>query len=370
MDFAKMKLVRPLGGTHEGNTFLEALLTEFDLARDGDGANLTVLLDDNVPTIWSNGGKKAVQDAMPDFDRKKDQYQQALDEILLRGGQTPFKHRDPDFPFRYVSGGTLPIINFGDKHYYCMFYRELAPAIGWNIANGGSDSLEELLDPFGVVERELREEILAFDLEKRKLFELGFSGAKAFNRPEYRAAEAFWQEQSGKLDLPPFSEMREEVLDIEWIDGPDSLTVKPSGHEAQQRGDLFLNINALDFGIEVDRICIIDLYDGASICDGEFGPKGMINAPVGLFEVEKTNSAAVNGADAFLPDLLFSTGQPRDPDDVEAVISNEFVPRMQEMFPDWDSSTWRTSNVKYDLCPVTRNIILRYTQVLQKNSVG
>lgn len=360
-----MEFVRPLSTAH--NMFLEVLLTEYDLTRDDNGAHLEVWFDDNVPAIWLNLGKNEVEKGIPDFDTKRRAYQSELEDILLRGSRKPFRHRDSDFPFRYVSGGTLPIITFGDKQYYCMFYREIDP-IGWNIANGGSDSREELLNPLGAVERELQEEILAFDVDKRKLFAFGFAGAKPFVRPEFVGARLFWQGQSERLGLPGFDEMQEEVLGVGWIDGPDSLTVRLKGDAVREHSNLFLNINALDFGIEVDRIGMINLYDGVSICDGEVGTRGMVNAPVGLFEVDKTNQAVVNNQDELLPDLLFYTGQPRDRGDVEQVVSKEFVPRMERVHHEWDSSKWHASTVKFGLCPVTRNIIIRYEQVLRENA--
>jgi hypothetical protein len=44
--------------------------------------------------------------------------------------------KDPLFPFRYASGGVLPILRIGRKEFFCFFYRDIDP-VGWNIANGG-----------------------------------------------------------------------------------------------------------------------------------------------------------------------------------------------------------------------------------------
>jgi len=51
------------------------------------------------------------------------------------------------------------VIRCNDRDYYCLFYREIAP-VGWNIANGGAESVAELLDPLATIERELREELI------------------------------------------------------------------------------------------------------------------------------------------------------------------------------------------------------------------
>lgn len=65
-----------------------------------------------------------------------------------------FLHNDENFPFRYASGGTLPILRMEGQGYYCFFYRDIFP-IGWNIANGGCCTREELLNPQMTIEREL-----------------------------------------------------------------------------------------------------------------------------------------------------------------------------------------------------------------------
>jgi hypothetical protein len=136
-----------------------------------------VSFDGTTPAIRSRRGSLAVRSAIPDHASKAAEYQAELDAFLLGCEGRKYEFSDPDFPFRYASGGTLPIVGFENEEYYCFFYREVHP-IGWNIANGGCDSLIELLNPLYTVERELREELLIIDGKREHLYVFDWLGDK------------------------------------------------------------------------------------------------------------------------------------------------------------------------------------------------
>jgi hypothetical protein len=84
--------------------------------------------------------------------------------------------------------------------------------------------------------------------------------------------------------------------------------------------------------------------------------------------VEKTNEKVLEigtrrGNEAhhrFIPDIFFYDGQRYDdPGMLEETTSDKFITRMQEIRENWDRRAWDSHEHKYDLCPVTRRIILR-----------
>jgi hypothetical protein len=127
------------------NSLLQVLLTEFDLSRDGHELILTVSFQESDTAIRSREAKRHVKQEMPGYTDKAAGIQDRIDSVVFRGGSR-YLHDDPDFAFRYASGGTLPIVELDAIDYYCLFYRDVFP-VGWNIANGACDSLPELLNP-------------------------------------------------------------------------------------------------------------------------------------------------------------------------------------------------------------------------------
>ena len=115
MNAFKSDVVRPF--VRADHRFLEVLLTEFSLKRSGEGYRLDVKFDHETPTLWSDLGKRDVREWIPDFESKSKRYQEELDAILLRGEQPAYSFQDANFPFRYASGGTLPVVRRGRREY-------------------------------------------------------------------------------------------------------------------------------------------------------------------------------------------------------------------------------------------------------------
>ncbi len=357
MDYSQLKYVKPL--EYIENAFLEVLIHDFTLTAKREGAELKVRYDHQTPAIWQDKGRREVRQGISEFDHKRRQYQTQLDDILLRQSSSVMDYYDPDFPFRYVSGGTLPVINLGGTDYYCLSYREIFPA-GWNIANGGLNTRDELLNPIDVVERELREEIIAFDMSEQKLFVYDHASGKPRNRPEYLAAELLWQHYYARQQgVPSLEQMDEEAVGTGFIGGPDSLVVEGPDGTLNKCSGVFLNVNAEDFGIEIDKIGKISFpTDNLRLFDGEVAGGEPINSMVGLFEVSETNKAIEQGCTCFTPNIVYYGGQRWNAEDVKNIAREDFVPRMAARFG-WDRSEWDKVECKFDLCPVTRRIIQR-----------
>ena len=147
--------VRPLAAAE--NHFLQVLVSRFTVTRSGQSATLSLSFNDDTPAIRTQRAKHHVREDISDFARKSDTYQKQLDAVLLDRTRASLPFDDPEFPFRYSNGGVLPILRMGDQEYFSLFYRDIYP-VGWNIANGASDSRAELLYPMTTVEREFRED--------------------------------------------------------------------------------------------------------------------------------------------------------------------------------------------------------------------
>ncbi len=366
IDYTKCDFVRGL--CFAENRFLEPLVTGFKLVRtQNGGAELRVEFDERTYTVWNNRGKEEVRSRIPNFEQKADQYQAEINAFLLPDQRKMYRFDDPEFPFRYASGGTLPVLSYRGKEYYCLIYRQVFP-IGWNIANGGCDSKVELLSPIEAVERELREELVIIDPDKRKkryVFEAEVG--KSLERPEFAVARRFWElrhPEWGDLDS-----LEVVTIGMEPLTGPDSLTVELLSVPMEfTTSGCFLNINALDFGIEIDQVIRLAVDADACLLDGELLagwvrdgrslPTTVTNAPIGLFELDMMNAEFKKGSVDFRPDIFFWNGVEQS-DTLENVIGKwlqEIKPYMSEQaLQQYDNSNAN----KFDLCPVTRSLLSR-----------
>ena len=117
------------------NPFLQVLVTEFTLIHRDQGTDLEVKFSEDTDAITSGREKAQVKESIANFDARSDDLQNMLDEVLIDRTRNSYSHSkdDNDFPFRYASGGTLPIVRMRDKNgkngkdYYCLFYRDIFP---------------------------------------------------------------------------------------------------------------------------------------------------------------------------------------------------------------------------------------------------
>ena len=336
--------------------FLEVLISDFELSKRGRGSELKIKFDDNTPTIWTRDGQNAAQQLVPDFDRKAAYYQGKLDSFLFKPKDKPLIFSEKNkFPFRYASGGTLPILRIGSKDYYSLFYRSIFP-IGWNIANGGCDNRFELLNPPDTIERELREELFIVDVTNKRRYVFAGDEGKPFDHPSFAAARRFWKKNPILKDLDSFAET--PIL-LKWLHGPDYLTVQHGDSEARTIKDCFLNINAEDFGIELDKVANIHLDEDAILLDGEIIGNTLQNTMVGLFEVDRLNRELFEGKGEYFPDYFFYDAKRGEVEQLQEKIA-ACVNNLRFLRTEREITDYQNSNKKFDLCPVTKRIIKRY----------
>jgi len=369
----KSKYIKPLD--YVENHFLEVLITNFSLERRGNGCELRIKFNVDTPAIWGREGKHEICRKVPDFKRKAKKYQGELDDFLInRKGDNCYQFNDKKFPFRYASGGTLPIVRWGGKEYYCFIYREVFPA-GWNIVNGGCDNRAELLNPLITIERELCEELIAFNPKDKKRYVLSEFVNRPIDRPEFAIAQRIWDERFVNLGYPDFRNLQEIEIPLKWLPGPDSVVVEFANESPKRISDIFLNINAEDFGIEVDKVAIISLDQNAILCDGELfrGDYGntLVNAPVGLFLMDKLNRGIKYGLVEYIPDIFFFNAQRYDGKQFKEVVKNVYLPYAKSTgrLVDKDFNYFQNLKAKFDLCPVTRRIVWRYLELQGRKDI-
>jgi hypothetical protein len=165
------------------NEFIQILLSSFSIKQGEKGLHLDVEFDYESPAVWLREGKRFIRQHLdPELIKR---YQTELESILLEHVKKDWVHNNPDFPFRFGNGGTLPVIRYGDKDYYAFFYRDISP-VGWNIANGGSESFSELLDPLATIERELREELFIVDPIDGCRYVFDWSEGRRADHPDFQ----------------------------------------------------------------------------------------------------------------------------------------------------------------------------------------
>jgi len=358
--------------------FLEVLLSRFELHRydQNAGCELGVSLRNDSPCITNRAGVNEAR-ARNGFSlgdpiswKERTSSVQARIDAFLSGGNdgAGFVYDDDSFRFRFVSGGVLLIAAVEGRQYFCLRWRDIDP-VGWNLANGGSDTRLEMMDPARIIERELREEMLVVDPRRESGVRYQFStGSRAGHAPEQE--EEAWRKWESKFRADPCAAdaFAEEELPLLWIHGPDSLRVESElprqGHIARPRPTegFFLNINAEDFGIELDKMAKIHLPQGAVICDGELTLGSLLNSPIGLFEVSSFRSrfeSNPSDAKSWEPDILFFDGKRWPPARLREVISL-FLDHKREVGLLDAGAEIHPSPQRLGLCPATRTLIQRW----------
>lgn len=317
---------------------------------------MEVCIKQDSPVILNSAAKAGVKSMIPDFAKVAERYQRRIEEFLMgNSADASFVFADSNFAFRYASGGVLPILEIDGQSFYCLLYRDIDP-VGWNIANGGTDTREELLNPLMTIEREFCEELLIIDDLNSLLLRFDFDRVGSVSKSK---AREYW-----KLTYERWckSKLNIRKIPVQWINGPDSLSVTVVDDHNEVSG-CFLNINALDFGVEVDRVAKISLHKEIIACDGELFGKGQINRPIGLFSVEKVNERIVEGVRHFEPDIIFHDGLRMPGTQLDDIVYDRFLPALSKMRTPRDRKSYRIAKkqrVQYDLCPVTSSIIRRY----------
>lgn len=353
---------RPLGESDTG--MVQVLLDRFSLRPTERGVELSVEFTDDQATITDKEAKRAL--CRGRTPRQVRRQQTEIDKHLFGPAPAPLNHSEAKYPFRFASGGTLPILHLEGEVYYALFYRDIHP-IGWNIANGACASRSELLDPTMAIERELREELLIFhpELKHRCIFD--WDAGKPPDHADFQIANRVWSARFRQLH---FGDLTEVELPLKWIDGPDELVVTYND-ERRVTQNCFVNINAEDLGIEIDRIAWIRLEQGSVLCDGEINDGRLLNQVIGLFKTESFHKALCSRRRAFRPDRVFLGGRERPPENLDQAIM-EYLAERDRVSPRSRQIRREYERCQHplDLCPATRSLVRRYVEFAGRPEPG
>jgi hypothetical protein len=347
---------------------LQVLITSFRLQRHGanGGVTLEIHFDKNAQSISDNLAKEKIRNQIRNFNKRASAYQAELNKFLLEGKGDVFEFNDSSFPFRYASGGTLPILHSDNQDFYCLFYREIFP-IGWNIANGSADTIQELKDPRQVIRRELSEELQMVNPIEETRFIYEWDKSKQVGLPGFTAVNRWFRKKHPSLNL---NECREKNAELKWLEGPDTLRIKHGIQEPEMITNCFININALDFGIEIDRIADISIDDDMILFDGEMYGDVPVGAPIGLFPIDEIRNVIENKLyREFRPVKYFYEADCFEDagNYLDQTIREVYIPRLHtgNVLSTAEKDAWDEDNKKklaFDLCPVTRSLLLRYVK--------
>lgn len=304
---------------------------------------MSVAFGGSTPTIRRKASKRLIRDRINEFEEKVFRYRSEIRDFLLRGIGSTYSFHDDTFPFRLGNGGTLPVVRMGDIDYYCLFWREVFP-IGWNIANGGSDSLAELLNPQITIQREFREELVVIDENMGWWYAFQSEDEEFEDHPDFALARALWLRRLNKKK----GELRTVRIPLKWLSGPDRLEVEYDGQVSETEGWI-INICAEDFGIEVDRVVKLNIDDTAVLCDGELDGNKLMNRVIALFEVDSFNLRLASGETQFdRPDWVYHDGRRFPGEELSSCVASFLEQREPQ------------DGLRYGLCPVADMVIRRF----------
>jgi len=341
---------------------LQVLLQEFTLTKEPEGLLLELNIHDCLSSLIDSAGKRAVFRAMAASGTKaraklKAELREFFEDPRLRS----VRFQTSGCPLRYGNGGALPVIRIGSTTYFCLFYRDAFP-IGWNLANGASDSLAEMGDPELIVHREFGEELLIVDHGEQCLYTFDVEPGKG---PRGVQAVSL-REWTKRRPDQPLDRYQHRPIPLKWFPGPDRVLAHIRSH-THTSGGYFVNITPEDNAIECDRVALIHLNGKPVFFDGELIGRRHLNRPVGLFEVKRFEGKL--GSHCFRPDRLFHDLEEQDPSRIEAVVARyrAAVPEQsRENVHAYRQAASRHG--EFDLCPITRAMIGRYQEWIQRQS--
>lgn len=344
--------------SQRSSPYLQTLVTGFTLLRQGRGLELKLTIDEDPLTIVDGRGKRDLESlARAPGTTARERLHARINALRSDPDLMGYRVDCSQWPLRYANGGVLPIVHWEGRDHFLMFYRDIFP-IGWNIANGASDDVEEWLQPERIIHREFAEEVLITDPSQQLLYV--YSPPLAAGTVDFhKSALTAWTPHR-----PELTEYLRAPLPFKWIHGPDAVEVAWNGRTERTEG-LFLNVTPDDHGLEADRFVLIRLPGEACLLCGEIADGRPLNQIVGLFSVDRMESL-LSGRE-FRPDLLFHSGRRFDGDRLDEVLPAYLAhvradppPGLAPLRRQDQNEYYDAAEVRYDLCPISRAMIGRY----------
>lgn len=269
---------------------------------------LNIDIDDSSLAIYNNAGKKFLYEfyKKSPADQQDDQRQiENLNRFLQGDDRTEYFLKVA--PFRWSSGGVLPIVGFRPpgtlkkSQWVLLYWRDIHP-IGWTIPLGGSHGQVELKNLTKLIFREFSEEVLVIDRHPRfgkvfqKLFIHRDREDNEYISPEFMKTQRLLRLEHDRLEIEVAHEG--QSIDIDTV--RSNMEVMVNGKSTRS---VILSFNPKEMGIEAVKVVEFDIEEDDYILDGEYSENEspyLIRRPVMMVElerlIEKVNEAVGNNA--------------------------------------------------------------------------
>lgn len=235
--------------------FVQVLVDRFILSRDENGKMLQFEIHNNSLAIRDAKARYLLNQFVEKSikEEKVRKLLSKLQEFEKDNHLLSYEFDATAYPFRYANGGVLPIIKVRKKDYFCLFYRAVFP-VGWNIANGAANNIDDIRNPVKIIHREFSEEFIIADHDNKILYIFNDNDNDVMSGTQ-ETAYKLWNE---KLSIYDLSNYERRSIPLYWIMGNDKLQFKYGKDEFSYDG-FFVNITPEDNAIEIDKIALINL---------------------------------------------------------------------------------------------------------------
>jgi hypothetical protein len=208
-------------------------------------------------------------------------------------------------PLRWSSAGVLAVVSgvlqTGDarEHWALLFFRDIPP-IGWNVANGASETTRELSNLQNLIDRELVEELMVLSHEPRPGGEdveyLGLRPSRGRLSFDSKYLDGCRAARLAHDDIRIVDSDPRRWLAVAELGSPLTVRVRNASGTAFTRGreeqfaNVYFSINGLERGIEVIRLYQFNVEPGTYFLDGELfpwrpAPAALVRRPIVLLRV-------------------------------------------------------------------------------------
>ena len=207
---------------------------------------------------------------------------------------------------RWASGGFLPVARWRGRQWVCLFFRDIYP-VGWNIANGASETKDEYKHLNRLIYRETLEELVITSGPPRRHAQLEH---RILNVPGLELRET-------RLSPPELIKQHDRLREehdgivLQLRRGPD-IQGKPTRQEVRVvfhedwedaepeiTRNVLIAVNPLELGVEVVRVGEFELADSEFLLDGEVysSAKGqyLVRRPIAMISVDFLKQCYRNG---------------------------------------------------------------------------
>lgn len=243
-------------------------------------ARLEVTIDDSTAGIYNNLGKTFLNAHFSNLD---DAALEDLSDVAYRAtlpqpldAPSSVTRLDPRIPLRWASGGALVIATWRGRKWVVLLFREIDP-IGWNVANGASESPAEHFDLQRLAFRELSEELIVLDgnpteghpVRQRSLvLPWTTTGNDPLRSNQFSATHRSLREEHDGLLIDP-AVNSEDGCRVDVISTDMEVLASSPRHAGQVVRNTIFSINPREHGVEVLLPIHIALNDTDFLLDGE-----------------------------------------------------------------------------------------------------